>query len=323
MATRLIPDSYEKLDEYRVAMDTATAGIPEANLPFLLPDWQIWIACRAVFIQEMEERKLADAEQKTASDASLAAYQVCRMYTSDYFQALNKAIKRGEFPASVRELYDIDATDDTVPNLDSEAALILWSERVATGEAARVAAGGLPLAFPSAAQVAAKLVIFKAAQQAHGQAKIKAGKEMADIAAPFIAARNAIMRLYNTLIFNNPTASQGFLNNLQREYGMQFRNVEGETTVLTFTVAAGSNYTVNDVLLTATGTVIGRLNTAVPPGSVFMCKNLLAGCGVDGKPLEFENDLTMTVADLPGPDSTLVITNTSATDVEVTVKIVG
>ena len=84
-----------------------------------------------------------------------------KMWASDYYQALNNAIERGEIPASARAFYGLDVNSGAVPDMSSEDRLTFWGDKVATGDAARVAAGGIAITFPSAAAVTLRVNDYK------------------------------------------------------------------------------------------------------------------------------------------------------------------
>lgn len=115
--------------------------------------------------QLQTDASVALAAQGAASRAYQEAFAKGVMYVSHFVQVLNLAIARGELPAEARAYYGLDLSDTTVPSLDADADLQLWGPRLIAGEAARVAAGGVPMQFPSIAAV-----------ETHYQAFITAGE---------------------------------------------------------------------------------------------------------------------------------------------------
>jgi hypothetical protein len=134
-----------------------------------------------LFNQEVLERGTALSEQTAASSALALSVSSLRTLVSHYFQVMNFAIARGEIPATARALYQIDVGDESVPALSREADVDLWARRIAEGEKARTDAGGLPMAMPSAAQVAAAYTNFTEKQKAQSNSKDHFDKEQGDV----------------------------------------------------------------------------------------------------------------------------------------------
>jgi len=134
-----------------------------------------------LFNKEVLERGTALSTQSAASTALAKAVVSLRTLVSHYFQVMNFAIVRGEIPAAARALYQIDVGDESVPTLGREAEVDQWARRIAEGEKARTDAGGLPMAMPSAAQVAAAYSDFTAKQQVQSDSKDHFDKEQGDV----------------------------------------------------------------------------------------------------------------------------------------------
>lgn len=95
-----------------------------------------------------------------------------RMYVSHFIQVLNMAVMRGELKREVKELYRLDIDDNTIPDLSTEEGIVEWGRNMIEGEQLRVAAGGIPLSFPSIAKVKVYYDIFVdsyQSQQTHRQ----------------------------------------------------------------------------------------------------------------------------------------------------------
>lgn len=102
----------------------------------------------------------ATVNSTQATAAKNAAQAVARMWCSHYYQALNNAIDRGEIPASARGFYGLPVDSGAVPDMDSEDRLKHWGNKVTTGDADRVAAGGVAITFPKTVTVALKVTDF-------------------------------------------------------------------------------------------------------------------------------------------------------------------
>ncbi len=82
-------------------------------------------------------------------------------FVADFIDALQNAIRRGTFDASVRALYGLPVGAPHRPPLHTEQEILDWGERVHDGETARIAAGGAPISFPSLADVDGAVGAFK------------------------------------------------------------------------------------------------------------------------------------------------------------------
>lgn len=108
--------------------------------------------------------------------ASNKKYQIIlrnvRMYVSHFIQVLNMAVMRGELKKEVKEFYRLEIDNNNTPDLSTEEGIVEWGRNVIEGEHQRVAAGGIPLSFPSVAKVKVYYDIFidsYQSQQTHRQ----------------------------------------------------------------------------------------------------------------------------------------------------------
>lgn len=95
---------------------------------------------------------------------------VCSMYVSHFIQVFNFGVARGVYPADDRSFYSLDVANGFVPELRSEDDILLWSNRIVNGDAARVAAGGAAMSNPTAAEVHTKLTAFGSLRMPHSTA---------------------------------------------------------------------------------------------------------------------------------------------------------
>jgi len=79
-----------------------------------------------------------------------------RMFTSQFIQVFNFGVRRKKYPANHRAHYQLAVDSEAVPNLDAEADVLLWGQRIVDGDVTRLAAGGAPMTNPDAAEVDAK-----------------------------------------------------------------------------------------------------------------------------------------------------------------------
>ena len=82
-----------------------------------------------------------------------------KMFVSHFIQVFNLGVARGWYLASHRLFYKLDQTGTALPDLGTEADVIIWAQRLISGDAHRIAAGGAAMANPPIADVVAKLTL--------------------------------------------------------------------------------------------------------------------------------------------------------------------
>ncbi len=84
-------------------------------------------------------------------------YQKCmkmaKLYVSHFIQVFQLAVIRGEIKQESKSLYHLPLNSHAVPEINTEAALLLWGERVVNGEKLRMEQGAAPIYNPSIAKV--------------------------------------------------------------------------------------------------------------------------------------------------------------------------
>lgn len=160
--------------------------------------------------------------QTAATTAVKTATLPLERHISHFFQVFNLAVTRGVFAASDRAYYQIDATNDKVPTLDSDADLRLWAGRIATGEGARVSAGGAPMAMPGASQVAAALMPYTTAQATQTTAKTAFDTGEEAVSSQRVPADALILDLWDTIEYNLRANDPPSLRRKAREWGVVY-----------------------------------------------------------------------------------------------------
>jgi hypothetical protein len=84
-----------------------------------------------------------------------------RMYISHFIQVLNLAAIRGEIKKAQKELYHLDPSSHTLPDLSTEEKLLEWGKNIIEGEQARTSQGGFPIYNPAINKVQVHYNIFK------------------------------------------------------------------------------------------------------------------------------------------------------------------
>lgn len=183
--------------------------------------------------------------QTNATNAVELIFPTCKMWYSQLIQHLNDAIDRGEFTTSVRAFYGIDVSDKTVPVIANYNDMKTRGQQLIDGEAARVAAGGTAMTFPTVAA-------FNTSQFTPFTTRLalqSTAKDAYDDSLEAISNKNddyddLILRMWNEieLAFYNETASSKRAN--AREWGVVYTPNKGEKVKLT--VPPSSTVTAED-----------------------------------------------------------------------------
>lgn len=111
--------------------------------------------------QKMQERGNTLQAQSNATAAKDAAMEKSKMFISHFFQSFNNGVARGVFPASHRAFFQLDVNSDSVPQMNTEAEVNLWGDRLIEGDAERITAGGSAMAMPSTVEVTTEVNSYK------------------------------------------------------------------------------------------------------------------------------------------------------------------
>jgi hypothetical protein len=185
------------------------------------------------FKKETAEAAGALAEQTPLSKALDITRGLLRLTISHFIQTLNNAITRGALPREARTHFQLAIDTDRVPDLFSDADLLLWAQRIVNGEASRLAAAGAgaaPIAWPSAAEVDALRDTFIEQGGSQSAAKDRTDREQSDVEQLMPEVLAAIKDLWDTVEFNlrfetsNPSRRRR-----AREWGVYYATRPDET----------------------------------------------------------------------------------------------
>ena len=195
---------------------TAATG---TALETLQPQWE----------KEVAERADASGQQSASTLAVTQAADKLRMLISHFIQVYQFGIARGDFAAAGRAVYELSVNEETVPNLDTEAALVLWAGRIVKGDPRRVTQfSEAPMAMPAATAVAAALEAYHAKQAAQTAAKDQLEAEQADVIALRTEADKLIRDVWDEVEFALRQMEPPTLRRRAREWGVVYAQRPGE-----------------------------------------------------------------------------------------------
>jgi hypothetical protein len=183
----------------------------------------------AVFKRDVEERGTALSRQSAVTEEHDLAAAALGQFVSHFIQVFNFAVARGRFPRSARAHYGIDVSHSDVPAMTSHADFRLWADRIVSGEAARVAAGGEPMAMPSADEVATAIATFDEVAGRHTAAKDSYGKEQRDVETNRPAVDTLILDMWDTIEFRLRALDGPSRRRRAREWGLVYLTRPDET----------------------------------------------------------------------------------------------
>ena len=193
----------------------------------------------------LQNSQVALAAQTGLTDTVEGLYASGKLWYSQLIQHLNDAIAREEFTPNVRAYYGIAVSDTTVPAIISYNDMIYWGSLLISGEAARVAAGGVEMTFPTVEEFEIEhFNVFKSKLNLQS-----AAKDAYDDALEAIQSKNPgydelIRRTWNEveLAFDHEAPPSKRRN--AREWGVIYTANKGEKVKLT--IPAASTVTADD-----------------------------------------------------------------------------
>lgn len=164
-----------------------------------------------------------------------AARQKTKQIISHYFQVLNFGVERGIVPAAHRGYYGIDKGDATVPSLNSDTEILYWGDKIIIGEAARINAGGIPMAWPSVEEVKTDFETFKNtfSTQSTLADELDVAEEQLNILNP--AVDSLIKRIWAEVEARYSEETIESRRNNAREWGIVYVSV-GKVSTLNITI---------------------------------------------------------------------------------------
>ena len=143
-------------------------------------------------------------------------------YISGYFGTLNNGIHLGLIPRSNRAMYGIDINNDRIPDLGTDAQLMNWGQQVIDGDARRITAGGIAMAYPTMVEFTAVFTPAKLAITAISNSKtalINAQKAVNDVNA---ATDKTIVRVWDEIETSLSDYETAAMRSSAREWGVKY-----------------------------------------------------------------------------------------------------
>lgn len=172
---------------------------------------------------EMQERGSALAVQAGLTRLKNPLRKKLRAHIRHFIRVFNMGVKREVFHPADRTQYGLPFKGARLPRLQTDADLVMWGGRIVSGEQARVAAGGTPMAMPSAAEVDAQLTAFKAVHGQHSTSKDTYDREQADVEKLRKDVDELIADIWDEVLFHFRKETPPSLRRKARLYGVTYR----------------------------------------------------------------------------------------------------
>lgn len=155
--------------------------------------------------------------------------KIARLYISHFIQVLNLAVIRSEVRVAHKEYYGLDAKNNNVPDLSTEAALVEWGHKIIAGENKRISQGGISIYNPSIAKVRVHYNIFADSYEKQKNFQLLTMRSLDTLAAMRAKADELILDIWNQVEkkFEEVVPNEKRLD-LCRDYGLIYYYRTGE-----------------------------------------------------------------------------------------------
>lgn len=170
------------------------------------------------------ERIAAFGDKASYSNAIQQNRKALQMYLSHFIQVFNLGIERNEHPVEHRSFYGLPINNQVLPNLKSEASVLLWSNNLVAGDAKRLEAGGLPMSNPSIAQIITATKVLSQNIALHNAQEDVCNKAQSALDDLNPEADKVILRLWNEIAVAYDNLDAPARRRKSREWGVMYTN---------------------------------------------------------------------------------------------------
>ena len=167
--------------------------------------------------------------QAKASRKHQANVKIARLYISHFIQVLNLAVIRSEIKTQHKEYYGLEAYGNTIPDLNTESALLEWGKKIIDGENKRISRGGIPIYNPAIAKVRVYYDVFVESNERQKNFQSLTMRSLEAVSAMRAEADRLILDIWNQVEqkYEGVTPNAKRLD-LCRDYGLVYYYRTGE-----------------------------------------------------------------------------------------------
>jgi hypothetical protein len=228
MPYRYLPNSdNSRLTAVRKAYEKASSVQP-SDLPFSTANRDLLNTLYPKLNKEISERGSALSVQSSATKALLESQEKMKIYISHFFQVFNLGIDMGKYKASERGYFQLDISQESVPDLKSVDNICLLAGNIINGDPKRVAAGCAEMANPSTAEVGAVFQDFSVKLTNQSTSKDIFEKEQKDVDNLRAEADELIRDIWDEIEFAFRKDEPSAMRRKAREFGVVYASRPGE-----------------------------------------------------------------------------------------------
>jgi hypothetical protein len=253
---RHLPDSTFTMLKALIAAKDKNDSILPANR-FLTANTESRLnAMLPAFKTAMQLRANTLAAQTLSTASVDTAFEEAQILISHFFQVFNLGVRRKKYPASTRLFYSLNISGAKLPSLRREDDISHWGERIETGDAARIAIGGLPMSNPTAAEVKTAVDDFDAKNMDQSTKKDAHNAAQRAVKKLMPQARKVIKKVWDEVetFYNEESAPSR--RRKAREWGLVYTSDVQLTFSFTVTDANGVHIDNASIELNETGNTV-------------------------------------------------------------------
>lgn len=184
-----------------------------------------------IYKNAYENRMAALGAQTSATEVTVQDRNNARTFTSHFIQVFNLGIDREKYIAEHRSFYGVGLNVGALPGLSTEADILIWCNRLITGDAERLAAGGLPMDNPSIAEVdtAYRKLLLSIDNQSNKKDAYDKAQEALEALNP--EADKLILRIWNEIDTAYDDHEPSSRRRKGREWGIIFTSTTSATAI--------------------------------------------------------------------------------------------
>jgi hypothetical protein len=168
----------------------------------------------------LAHQKAAYMSQVKKSKEYMQNFRKAKMYISHFIQVMNMAIMRGELPPTLRAYYGLDEDQRSTPQLNSEAEVIEWGEKIIAGELERTRAGMSPITNPTIAVVKVRYENFKESYTFQKTLQKNNARTLAELTRLRVEADQIILDAWNEVEESFKDLPEDIRREKAQEYGL-------------------------------------------------------------------------------------------------------
>jgi len=230
MSTRRLPNSNPTRYHALRTVSERVAVSPPAQIPITSGT----LGRLALFFPDNKTKFLAVEAALTGqsgfTEQVKTAKQQAIYFAADFIDAMQNAVRRDTFQASVRAMYGLPINKPHRPEILTEQDVLNWGDQIHEGEINRIAAGGAAITFPSLAEVDAAVGAFRTLNLQQATAKDIYDNAQEALNALNLEADKLILKIWNEIETAFDEGNKASMRRRAREWGVKYVPTPGQGT---------------------------------------------------------------------------------------------